>query len=67
MPHNIHAGKNEPRISKEGEREHPATATIAAEQAARLTTRAGYLPPGESRYFVILRALCMEQVSCLEG
>jgi hypothetical protein len=37
-PHNIHEGKNEPRILKEGAREHPASSSMAAKEgAARIT------------------------------
>jgi hypothetical protein len=66
-PHNIHEGKNEPRILKEGMREHPANESIAAEQAATVTSRIRSQRLGEFKMLVILRPFGMEQVSSLEG
>ena len=68
-PHNIHAGKNEPRRLKDGAREHPATNTVAAEEAvaaATLIVRRGVV--AESASMVTLRSFgMMEQISCLKG
>jgi len=63
-PHNIHAGKNEPRRLKDGAREHPATNTVAV-AAATLIVRRGV---AESASVVTLRSFgMMEQVSRLES
>ena len=67
IPHNIHAGKNEPRILNDGAREHPAISTIAAEETVAAATV--ILRPGVAESdSVTLRPLCMmEQISRLEG
>jgi len=42
MPQPIHAGKNDPRILKEGAREHPAPNSVGAKDAP--TTEARFSP-----------------------
>jgi hypothetical protein len=67
-PHNIHAGKNEPRRLKEGAREHPAISNVAAEEAAATATPMMRRRIGEFNSLVTLRPFCMmKQVSRLEG
>src|SRR5580704_3784887 len=62
IPHNIHEGKNEPRILKVGAREHPA-ANI------RVREPAGSSPMRRRRVsdLLVLRTFCIEQVSRLKG
>jgi hypothetical protein len=68
IPHNIHAGKNEPRRLKDGAREHPATSTIAVEETVAAATLILRREVAESNSLVTLRPLgMMEQVSRLEG
>jgi hypothetical protein len=67
-PHNIHAGKNEPRRLKEGAREHPAISSMAAEEAAVMATPDVLRRIAEPNSLITLRPFCMmKQVSRLEG
>jgi len=67
-PHNIHAGKNEPRRLKDGAREHPATNTVAAEEAVAAATLIVRRGVAESASVVTLRSFgMMEQISRLKG
>ena len=67
-PHNIHAGKNEPRRLKDGTREHPATSTVAAEETAAAAILILRRSVAESNSRVTLWSLgMMEQVSRLKG
>jgi hypothetical protein len=67
-PHNIHAGKNEPRRLKDGAREHPVTTIVAAEEAVAAATLILRRGVAESDSLVTLRSFgMMEQVSRLKG
>ena len=67
-PHNIHAGKNDPRMLKDGAREHPATSSVAAEEAVAAATPILRRGVTDSNSLVTLRSLgMMEQVSRLKG
>jgi len=63
-PHNIHEGKNEPRILKDGAREHPAIGTKAATAAIMAMD----WKLNELNFLITLRFFCMmKQIPCLEG
>jgi hypothetical protein len=67
-PHNIHAGKNEPRILKDGAREHPAANSIAVDEATPISIPLARRMLDEFSFLVTLRPFCMmEQVSRLKG
>ena len=65
-PHNIHAGKNEPRRLNEGAREHPVINSQDPEETKTLAILTRLRKIRKSNSLVRLRRM-MQQISGLEG
>jgi hypothetical protein len=65
-PHNIHAGKNDPRRLNEGAREHPVISSKDPEETKTLAILTRLRKIRKSNSLVRLRRM-MQQISGLEG